>query len=73
MPAAGIPVYWLINLPQRQLELCTEPSGSTPPLGYLRTTILRPGDEVPLIVEGREIARIAVSNLLPDASLPPSP
>jgi Uma2 family endonuclease len=63
--AASIPVYWIINIPDRQIELYTEPSGPTPPLGYRRIIVLRPGDDIPLVIDGREIARIPVAELLP--------
>ena len=54
-----------MNLPDRQIELYTEPSGPVAPVGYRRVVILRPGDFVPLVIEGREIARVPVSELLP--------
>jgi Uma2 family endonuclease len=63
----SIPVYWLVNLRDRQLEVYTEPSGPSPPVGYRRCEVLLPGDHVPLLIEGREVARIAVAYLLPPA------
>ena len=41
----GIPVYWLVNIPDRQLEVYTEPSGPSAPIGYRRCTVphRRPG------------------------------
>ena len=61
----SIPVYWLVNIPERQLEVYTEPSGPASPAGYRRCQILLPGQDVPLLIEGREVARIAVADLLP--------
>lgn len=61
-----IPVYWLVNIPDRQVEVHTEPSGLTSPAGYRRVVILHPGDTVPLVIDGVEIARVPVSDLLPD-------
>ena len=63
----GIPAYWLINIPDRQVEVYSEPSGSVGPIGYRRCEVLRPGDLVPLIIDGREVARIPVVDLLPPA------
>ena len=61
----GIPVYWLVNIPDCQLEVYTEPSGPSTPIGYRRCTVLHPGDHVPLIVEGKVVSSIPVSDLLP--------
>ena len=57
---AGIPVYWIINLVERLIEVYEEPVGSdyTSRRDY-------PADSVPVIVEGREVGRILVSALLP--------
>ncbi len=63
----GIPVYWLVNLRDCQLEVYTEPSGSSPPIGYRHCTVLHPGQDVSVILDGREVARIAVADLLPQA------
>ncbi len=60
-----VPAYWLVNIPDRQIELYTEPSGPVAPVGYRRVVILRPGDFVPLVIDGREIARVPVTALLP--------
>jgi Uma2 family endonuclease len=65
----GIPVYWLVNIPDRQLEVYTEPSGPSSPIGYRRCTVLRSSDQVPLIIDGQAVAQIRVSDLLP----PPDP
>ena len=59
----GIPVYWIINLIDRQLEVHTLPH----PGGYQRRQVLVTGDEAPLSIDGKEIGRIPV-----DAILPPS-
>jgi Uma2 family endonuclease len=61
----GIPVYWLVNISDRQLEVYTEPSGPSPPLGYRRSNVFHPGDNVPLMIEGQQVARIAVADLFP--------
>ena len=57
---AGIPVYWIINLVERLIEVYEKPVGSdyTSRRDY-------PADSVPVIVEGREVGRILVSALLP--------
>jgi Uma2 family endonuclease len=63
--SAGIPVYWLVNLPERQIEVYTEPQGSARQADYQQQRVYTPQDEIPLWIEGKEIARIPVRTLLP--------
>jgi Uma2 family endonuclease len=58
--AAGISHYWIINLPDQQLEAHHAPDGAT----YRVRTVYAPADSVPLIIAGAEVARIAVRDLL---------
>ena len=60
-----IPFYWLLNIPDRQVEVYSQPSGSAGPIGYRRCEVLRPGELIPLILDGREVARIPVEELFP--------
>ncbi len=60
-------VYWIVNIPERQLEVYTEPSGESTPSGYRRCEVLRPGDLVALTIDGHVISQIAVAELLPRA------
>ena len=57
----GIPVYWIINLVHRQLEVYARPNNGT----YASSTILTQNDLVDLILDGQIIAQIRVSDLLP--------
>ena len=57
----GIPVYWIINLVDRQVEVHTIPE----PGGYRTPVIYRPGQEVPVVIDGVEVGRIPVTDLLP--------
>jgi Uma2 family endonuclease len=61
----GIPTYWIVNLFARQLEVYTEPSGPLDPIGYRRCQIFNPSDEVTLVIDGQNLGRIAVADLLP--------
>ncbi len=54
-----------MNLPQRQIEVYTVPSGRGKSAGYRDVTIYGEDDEVPLVIEGRELGRIKVRDLLP--------
>jgi Uma2 family endonuclease len=59
--ASGIPVYWIVNLIDAQVEVYTVPG----PAGYQGRQELRPGQDVPVIVDGVEVGRIPVADLLP--------
>jgi hypothetical protein len=62
---ASIPIYWIVNLINHQLEVYTDPTGPASPPDYANMQIHGPADEVPVIIDGQEIARISVSDLLP--------
>jgi Putative restriction endonuclease len=55
---AAIPVYWIVNLVDSQIEVYTEP-------GLTNRTDYRAGQDIPVIIDGQEIGRIAVADLLP--------
>lgn len=59
--AAGIPVYWIVNLTKQRIEIYSEPSGSE----YQQRTDYDIDAEVPVVIEGQEISRLAVKELLP--------
>jgi Uma2 family endonuclease len=59
--AAGIPVYWIVNLVDRQVEVHSEPS----PVGYGSRAIRKPGESVPVVLDGEETSRIEASAILP--------
>lgn len=62
---ADIAVYWIVNLVDRRIEVYIDPTGPDPNPGYRRRNDYSSDDEVPLVIDGREIARIKVSGLLP--------
>lgn len=59
--AEGIPIYWIINLGDRCLELHAEPLNGV----YRSRIVLAQTDEVPVILDGREVGRLRVADLLP--------
>lgn len=63
--AAGIPVYWIVNLVDRQLEVYTQPSGPAPQPTYAECRIFVAGSEVPVVIDAAEVARIAIDDVLP--------
>jgi Uma2 family endonuclease len=62
---AGIPAYWIVNLLERRLEVHGDPSGPSESPGYRTHQVLGPEEHVPLVIDGEELARIVVADLLP--------
>lgn len=62
---AGIPVYLIINLPESQIEVYTEPAGEAEEPDYQQRQDYLSTDEIPIIIEGREIGRLAAREILP--------
>jgi Uma2 family endonuclease len=62
---AGVIIYWIVNLVENQVEIYTDPSGPAEPPDYGNHQDYRPGDEVPVIIDGREVGRLRVQDLLP--------
>jgi Uma2 family endonuclease len=58
---ARIPVYWTVNLADRQVEVYTGPAA-----GFYRScAIFKPGQAVPVEIDGQTRSPIAVDDLLP--------
>ena len=62
---AAIPVYWIINLVDRQVEVYSDPDQRSSPPAYRRRETYLPGQAIPLVLKGQAIAQIPVQDLLP--------
>ena len=58
---AGIPVYWILNLVDRQVEVYSGPR----PDGYATRIDYRSGQHVPVVLDGVIVGQIAVDDMLP--------
>ena len=58
---SGIPVYWIVNLIDRQIEVYTDPG----PAGYRNRADYTSGQQIPVVIDGRQCGRIAVDDTLP--------
>ena len=58
---AGIPVYWIVNLPGRRVEVYTGPTSD----GYASRVDYAPGEAIPLVIDGETVGQIAVTDILP--------
>jgi len=63
--AASVPVYWIVSLPDRRIEVHSDPSGPDASPDYRQRLDFGPEDEVGVVIEDSEIGRIAVREVLP--------
>ena len=59
--AANIPVYWIINLVDRQVEVFSQPVDGA----YQHDMIHRFGEFVPVVIDGKPLGQIPLMDLLP--------
>lgn len=62
---AGFPVYWIVNLSDRQIEVYAQPSGPSANPTYHQLTTYRQTDEIPVALHDKVVAHLPVQNLLP--------
>jgi Uma2 family endonuclease len=61
----GIPTAWIINLPERRIEVYSGPTGPDAQARYLEAKVYGPDQPVPVVIDGREVGRIEGKGLLP--------
>ena len=62
---ANLPIYWIVNLVDRQIEVYENPTGPTSAPEYGMRSDYHIGDSVPLVLDGKVITTITVQDLLP--------
>ncbi len=62
---AGIPIYWIVNLPDAMVEVYTLPSGPGDDPKYAGRRDFTAADDLPLTLDGQLVATIPVAELLP--------
>ena len=62
---AGIPFYWIINLVENRIEVYSDPATIADVADYQQRADYAPLDEAPVVIEGQEVGRISVEELLP--------
>ena len=58
---AGIPHYWIVNLPDQRVEVYSAPAAAS----YPAPTLYAAGDLVPLVLDGVTVAHVPAADLLP--------
>ena len=62
---AGLPVYWIVNLVDRQVEVYTQPTGPCADPDYATRVDYKPGRRVPVVLDGTAVADLDAADLLP--------
>ena len=62
---ANIPVYWIINLVENRIQVYTDPTGPAAKPDYRQQHNYLISDTIPVVIEGEEVARLPVQELLP--------
>jgi Uma2 family endonuclease len=57
--------YWIIRLSTRQIEVYTRPAGRGADAFYRDCQLFGENDTVPVMIEGREVGRLTVREVLP--------
>ena len=60
-----IPVYWIVDLNRRLVEVRTLPHGKGKQAGYARCDVYQESDHVPVVLDGQDVGGIAVAAILP--------
>lgn len=63
---AGIPIYWIVNLVKRQIEVYTDATGDTNEPRYRKRHDFGVRSSVSVVIAGRQCGRIGVRNLIPE-------
>ena len=62
---ANVPVYWIVNIPDRCIEVYTDPTGPAENPDYGPPQIYGENDHVPIVLDGTEIGQLEVKSILP--------
>jgi Uma2 family endonuclease len=62
---ADIPIYWIVNLVERQIEVYTDPTGPAEKPDYSQRRDYGPADTIPLVLDSIEVGSLKVVDFLP--------
>jgi Uma2 family endonuclease len=61
----AIPIYWVIDVDARRVEVFTQPSGTAENALYSAAKTYGESDVLPVMIDGREVGQIALRDILP--------
>jgi Uma2 family endonuclease len=62
---AGIPVYWIVNLIDRVVEVYSHPSAEGASADYRPRVTFEENSRVPVVLDGTAIGEILIADILP--------
>jgi hypothetical protein len=65
---AAIPIYWIVNIPERAIEVYTQPDSLAVMPRYLQQSTYYDGESVPLVLDQLILGEIVVSDILPGSA-----
>lgn len=66
---AEIPIYWIVNLIDRTVEVYTSPQPRGADAAYGARAVHNEGDQIEVVLDGQKLGTIAVANVLPPVRL----
>ena len=61
---ANLPVYWVVNVVDRIIEVYTQPAGADETAAYTKRDEFAMGSSVPVVLDGATIGAIAVADVM---------
>lgn len=62
---AGVPLFWIVNLRSKEIEVYSSPTTTANPPDYAPPAIYGMQDQVPVILDGKQVGQLAVSQIIP--------
>jgi Uma2 family endonuclease len=63
--ASRIPIYWIVNLDKSRIEVYRAPAGRGKTASYHQAEIFEAHAEIPVVIEGHDVGRVVVRDVLP--------
>ena len=61
---ANLPVYWVVNVVDRVIEVYTQPAGEAEAAAYTKRDDFAVGSSVPVVLDGATVGAIAVADVM---------
>jgi len=61
---SGIPVYWVVNVVDKVIEVYMQPSGPSATVAYAKCDVYAVGSDVPVTLDGNTIGTISVADVM---------